>query len=109
MSVALVKTMPPGRLRYEPAAEALVQVQETSTTAVWTLDALTEAASAHGIQVARSHVRRILLADGARWRQARSWAVSKDVDFVLKGQRSSTSTPARPKTRRLSTPTSSAR
>jgi len=104
--VALVKTMPPGRLRYDPGAEALVQADETSTAAVWTLDALTEAANAQGIQVARSQVRRILLADGARWRQVRSWAVSKDPDFVPKGQPSSSSTPARPKTRRLSASTS---
>src|SRR4051812_35965250 len=34
--VALVKTVPPGRLRYDRAAEALVQADETSTAAVWT-------------------------------------------------------------------------
>jgi transposase len=107
--VALVKTMPPGRLHYDRAVEALVQADEASTAAVWTLDALTEAANAQGIQVARSQVRRILLADGARWRQVRSWAVSKDPDFVPKGQLSSTFTPARPKTRRSSASTNSAR
>lgn len=107
--VALVKTVPPGRLCYDRAAEVLVQKDETSTAAVWTLDALTEAANAHGIQVARSQVRRILLADGARWRQVRSWAVSKDPQFVPKGQPSSTSTPARPTTRPSSVSTSSAR
>jgi transposase len=107
--VALVKMVPPGRLRYDPAAEALVQADESSTAAVWTLDALTETANTQGIQVARSQVRRILLADGARWRQVRSWAVSKDPDFVPKGQPSSTSTPARPKTRQSSASTNSAR
>lgn len=107
--VALVKTMPPRRLHYDPGAEALVQSDETSTAAVWTLDALTEAANAQGIRVARSQVRRILLADGARWRQVRSWAVSKDPDLVPKGQPSSTSTPARPPTPRSSVPTNSAR
>jgi transposase len=107
--VALVKTTPPGRLRYDRATEGLVQADEASTAAVWTLDALTEAANAMGITVGRSQVRRILLADGARWRQVRSWAVSKDPDFVPKGQPSSTSTPARPTTRRLSASTNSAR
>ena len=85
--VALVKTVPAGRLRYSPAADALLQADETSTAAVWTLDALTEAAHAQGIAVGRSQVRRILLADGARWRQVRSWAVSKDPDFVPKDSR----------------------
>jgi transposase len=107
--VALVKTMPPGRLRYDRGAEALVQADENSTAAVWTLDALTEAANAQGIQVARSQVRRILLADGARWRQVRSWAVSKDPEFVPKGQPSSTCTPVRPTTRQSSVSTNSAR
>ena len=65
--------------------------------------------TAQGIRVARSQVRRILLADGARWRQVRSWAVSKDPQFVPKGQPSSTSTPARPRTRRSSASTNSAR
>src|SRR5689334_9618053 len=58
--VALVKTIPPGRLRYDPGAEALVQADDASAAAVWTLDALTEAANAQGIMVARSQVRRIL-------------------------------------------------
>jgi hypothetical protein len=48
----------------------LVQADETSTAASWTLDALTETANAMGIIIGRSQVRRILLADGARWRQA---------------------------------------
>ena len=107
--VALVKTVPSGRLRYDPAAEALVQEDETSTAAVWTLDALTEAANAEGINVGRSQVRRILLADGARWRQVRSWAVSKDHLFVPKGQLSSSSTPVRPRTPRSSASTNSGR
>jgi hypothetical protein len=68
--------------------------RRTSTAAVWTLDALTEAANAQGITVRRSQVRRILLADGARWRQVRSWAVSKDPDFVPNRQPSSICTPA---------------
>lgn len=107
--VALVKTLPPGRLRYDRAAEALVQADQTSTAAVWTLDALTEIANQLGIVVGRSQVRRILLADGARWRQVRSWAVSKDPQFVPKGQPSSTSTPVRQPMPQLSASTSSAR
>jgi transposase len=107
--VALVKTIPPGRLRYDRAAEMLVQADETSTAVVWTLDALTETANAMGITVGRSQVRRILLADGARWRRVRSWAVSKDPDFVPKGQLSSSCTPVRPTTRRSSASTNSAR
>jgi SRSO17 transposase len=43
--------MPRGRLRYDRADEALVQAEENSAAAVWTLDALTEAANAQGIQV----------------------------------------------------------
>jgi transposase len=52
--VALVKTTPPGRLHYTPADEELVQDDETSTAAVWSLDSLTEAANARGIAVVRS-------------------------------------------------------
>ena len=104
--VALVKTVPPGRLRYDPSGEELMQADETSTAAVWSLDALVEAANAKGIAVARSQVRRILLAEGVRWRSVRSWAVSKDPLFVPKGQPSSTCTPMRPPTPRSSASTS---
>jgi transposase len=107
--VALVKTTPPGRLHYTPADEELVQDDEASTAAVWSLDSLTDAANAKGITVGRSQVRRILLADGARWRRVRSWAVSKDKEFVPKGQPSSSFTPVRPRTPRLSASTNSAR
>jgi transposase len=67
--VALVKMMPPGRLHHASFAERLVRSDETSAVAVWSLDTLTEAANAQGIIVARSQVRRILLAEGARWRR----------------------------------------
>src|SRR3954465_9823168 len=107
--VALVKTVPPGRLRYDTAAEGLGQADETSADAVWTLDAWTEAANAMGIMVRRSQVRRILLAVGARGRQVRSWAVSKDPLFIPKGQPSSTCPPMRPKTPRSSASTNSDR
>src|SRR5205085_283075 len=52
--------------------------------AVWTLDALTAAARAGGIDIARSQVRRILLAEGVRWRRPRSWAASADPEFAPK-------------------------
>ena len=107
--VALVKTTPLGRLRYDRATDGLVQADETSAAAVWTLDALTEAANAMGITVRRSQVRRILLADGARWRRVRSWAVSRDPEFVPNGQLSSTCTPVRPRTPRSSASTNSDR
>ncbi|MFF3327709.1 hypothetical protein [Streptomyces sp. NPDC002889] len=35
-----------------------------------------------GIDIGRSQVRRILLAEGVRWRRTRSWTRSKDRDFV---------------------------
>jgi transposase len=57
------------------------------------LDALVQAAHELGIQVQRSQVRRILLAEGARWRHPRSWTQSTDPEFVPKGRRSSPSTP----------------
>ena len=75
----------------------------------WTLDTLTEAARAEGIEVHRSQVRRILLAERVRWRRTRSWATSHDPEFAPKGRRSSRSTPTRREARRSSAPTSSAR
>jgi transposase len=38
----------------------------------WTLDALADAARAQGIMVGRSQVRRVLQAEGVRWRTVRS-------------------------------------
>ncbi|WP_369362169.1 transposase [Streptomyces sp. CG4] len=96
--VALVKTVPPGRLRWEPAGE--LWAFDESGPAEWTLDSLAAAARAAGIEVGRSQVRRILLAEGVRWRRTRSWTRSKDPDFVPKGQGSSASTPTRPSVRR---------
>jgi len=37
-----------------------------------------------GIEVGRSQVRRILLAEGVRWRRRRPWAESADPEFVPK-------------------------
>lgn len=96
--ISLVKTMPPGRLRWEPVGE--LWAFDEAGPPEWTLDSLTVAARAEGIEVGRSQVRRILLAEGVRWRRTRSWTRSKDPDFVPKGHGSSASTPTHPTTRR---------
>ncbi|WP_338059013.1 MULTISPECIES: helix-turn-helix domain-containing protein [Streptomyces] len=96
--ISLVKTVPPGRLRWEPVGE--LWAFDESGPPEWTLDSLAAAARAEGVEVGRSQVRRILLAEGVRWRRTRSWTRSKDPDFVPKGQGSSASTPTRPTTRR---------
>ncbi|MFJ8004018.1 helix-turn-helix domain-containing protein [Streptomyces fagopyri] len=94
--ISLVKTVPPGRLRWEPVGE--LWAFDESGPAEWTLDSLAAQARAEGIEVGRSQVRRILLAEGVRWRRTRSWMRSKDPDFVPKGRGSSASTPSRPTT-----------
>jgi transposase len=91
--VALVATPPPGRLQRR--SDGSLEAEDADTQAHWTLDGLVEAAHALGIQVERSQFRRILRAEGVRWRTTRSWAASSDPDFVPKGQRSSRSTPTR--------------
>jgi hypothetical protein len=63
----------------------------------------------HGIQVARSQVRRIFRQEGVRWRHTRLWASSKDPDFVPKGRRSSASTPTHRREPPSSVSTSSVR
>ena len=60
--IALVASPPPGRLVHDGAGELVAA--DPAGPAVWTLDALTAAARAAGIDIARSQVRRILLADG---------------------------------------------
>jgi transposase len=105
--IALARSTPPGRLQRK-ADGSLAAAQERGP-AHWTLDALTGAAHRLGIRVERSQVRRILLAEGVRWRPPRSWAHSADPDFAAKGPGSSRSTPARRRVRRPSAPTSSAR
>jgi transposase len=85
--IALARSAPPGR----PARTAggdLVAADEHGP-AQWTLNSLTEAARAEGIDVHRSQVRRILLAEKVRWRHPRSWASSTDAQFAEKGRRSS--------------------
>src|SRR5215213_4320371 len=105
--IALVASPPPGRLTRDGAGE--LTATDPAGPAVWTLDALTAAARAAGIDIARSQVRRILLADGVRWRHPRSWASSADPEFGPKEPGSSSSTHTRRRTPRSSPPTSSAR
>lgn len=105
--IALVKQPPPGRLL--PGPDGALEAADEKGAAVWTLDALTEAARAEGIEVHRSQVRRILLAEGVRWRRTRSWIQSKAPDSAGKGHGSSRSTPTHPRARRSCAQTSSAR
>jgi transposase len=105
--LGLVTTSPPGRLERQPHGE--LEADDERRPARWTLDTLAEAARARGIIVQRSQVRRIFLAAGARWRETRSWTVSRDPDFGPKERRSSPSTPPRRTGRRPSASTDSAR
>jgi transposase len=91
--IALVASDPPGRLRRQ--ADGTLAAAQEQEPAHWTLDALADAAQARGVQVSRSQVRRILQAEGVRWRTVRSWSASGDTDFAPKGRRSSPSTPPR--------------
>jgi transposase len=59
--------------------------EDESKSSEWTLGALSAATRDLGIEVSRSQVRRILLAEGARWRRTRSWTRSRDADFERKG------------------------
>ena len=94
--IQLARTEPPGRL--QQGGEGLLAPDQPEAPAHWTLDTLAAAAQAEGIQVGRSQVRRILLAEGVRWRRTRSWATSTDPEFAPKGRRSSPATPARRRT-----------
>ncbi|WP_427008794.1 helix-turn-helix domain-containing protein [Pseudarthrobacter sp. H2] len=105
--IALAGQAPPGRLVRDSQGD--LAAAEKTGAPEWTLDTLTDAARAAGIEVHRSQVRRILLAEGVRWRHTRSWIRSKDPDFVPKGHGSSSSTPARPRARRSSASMNSAR
>jgi transposase len=104
--IAVARSTPPGR---PVTVGDRLEAEDLDGDAHWTLDALTAAVRAAGVRVARSQVRRILLREGVRWRHTRSWTTSPDPEFAPKGRRSSRSTPARPRARRSSTWTSSAR
>ena len=71
---ALARSVPPGRLARDAAGELSADYERAQ--AQWTLDTLAQTARDVGIQVGRSQVRRILLAEKVRWRRARSWATS---------------------------------
>jgi transposase len=96
--IALARSTPPGRL--DQGGEGLLPPAQPQAPAHWTLDTLAERAQAEGIRVGRSQVRRILRAEGVRWRRTRSWTTSTDPDFAPKEPRSSPSTPSRPRRRR---------
>jgi transposase len=91
--IALARAQPPGRLHQ--GGEGLQAPDQPEAPATWTLDTLAQAARAEGIQVGRSQVRRILLAERMRWRRTRSWTTSTDPDFAPKGPASSPSIPRR--------------
>jgi transposase len=91
--IALARSAPPGQLARDAAGE--LSADNERGPAQWTLDTLAQAARDGGIQVQRSQVRRILLAEKVRWRRTRSWAVSTDPEFAPKGPASWSSTPPR--------------
>jgi transposase len=102
---ALVKQPPPGKPGYErtgefEAGEFEAEDARADAPAEWTLDTLTAAARAQGIQVARSQVRAIFRHEGVRWRRTHPGATSTDADFVPTGRRSSRSIPTHPLARR---------
>lgn len=102
--IALARSTPPGKLVPERDSGELLAADEQGA-GEWTLDTLTEEARAQGIQVARSQVRRILLAEGVRWRRTRLWATSTDPDFAPKGRGSSPAPLLRRRERRSSAST----
>src|SRR5260221_9773428 len=104
--LALVKRPPPGKPTDELTGERAAP--DPAGEPEWTLDTLTAAAREHGIQVARSQVRRIFRREGIRWRRTRLWARSKDPDFVPKGPGSSRSPRRRRRARRSSASMNSA-
>jgi transposase len=102
--IALARSVPPGKL-VQMGDE--VRAADPEKESHWSLDALTHAAHDKGINVERSQIRRILKAEGVRWRTTHSWGDSTDPDFVPKEPRSSRSTSRPPRTGRPSASTSS--
>ena len=105
--IALARSVPPGQLARDAAGE--LSAGDERGPAQWTLDTLSQAARDAGIQVGRSQVRRILLAEKVRWRRTRSWAASTGPEFAPKGPRSQNSIPPRRRAPPSSAPASSAR
>jgi transposase len=91
--IALVGGDPPGWLVRQP--DGTLAAADEQQPGQWTLNALTAVAQAQGIAVSRSQVRRILQAEGVRWRTVRSWSRSGDPEFAPKEPGSSPSTPLR--------------
>jgi len=105
--ISLVSKHPPGRLVRHDGLPP--EARDETKAAYRTLDSLAEAAQEEmGIEVGRSQVRRILLAEGVRWRRTRPWAQSPDPEFVPKDPGSSSSTPTHRPAPRWSASTSSA-
>jgi transposase len=101
--VSLVARIPPGRLvRQSDGSLGPQDEAREEEPAHWTLNALTAAARARGLKIARSQVRRILLAEGVPWRGTHSWAKSTDPNFRAKERRLSRATPAHRRTGRPS-------
>jgi transposase len=96
--IALARSVPPGRLERDGAGE--LSAEREDGPAEWTLDTLTEVARDAGIQVGRSQVRRILVAEKVRWRRTRSRAASSDPESALKEPRSWSPAPPRRRTPR---------
>lgn len=108
--IALARSTPPGQpVRQADGSLEPDALDPATKPAYWTLDALAATARGQGIMVARSQIRRILLAEGVPWRGIHSWATSTDPAFGPKGRRSSSSTPSHPRAPRSSVPMSSAR
>ena len=106
---ALVTSPPPGRLVTQADGSLVPAGVAGGDESEWSLDALAAAAQAHGIQVARSQIRRILLREGVRWRRTPAWGTSTAKDFVPKGRRSSPAPPSRRTARRPAAWTNSGR
>jgi transposase len=104
--LALVKLPPLGQPTYELTGE--LEAPDPDGEPEWTLETLTAAARARGIQVARSQLRRIFVREGVRWRRTRLWATSKDPDLVPKERRSSRAPPTHRRARRSFVSTNSA-
>jgi transposase len=91
--IAMARSEPPGHLDRDGAGELTAEAEEGP--AQWTLDTLAQVAREARIQVGRSQVRRILLAEKVRWRRTRSRAVSTDPEFAPKEPASWSPAPAR--------------
>ena len=98
--LALSRQAPPGHFVARADGSMVARVEEGA--ALWSLNALAQAAQEAGIQIKRSQIRRIYLHEGVRWRHTHSWGTSDDPDFVPKEHRSSATTLSRLRGRRPS-------